>query len=99
MRVRVPDAEASCETPLGRMARRVADVVAEEWLVDVDALFSRERNKRIWGARRELWWRLSKEGFSASEIARLFERDHTTILAGLNRVRLDIKRASKKGDR
>ena len=83
------------ESPLGRIARDVAVAVAEEWLVEPDLLCSRERTKRIACARRDLWWRLSQKGFAASEIAVLFSRDHTTVLAGLKRAREDKKIANE----
>ena len=79
------------ETPLARVAREVAVLVAQEWLIEPEVLFSRERNKRVWCARRELWWRLSKQGFNTSEIAALFERDHSTVVASLKRSLLDKK--------
>lgn len=81
------------DTPLARVAREVAVLVAQEWLIEPEVLFSRERNKRVWCARRELWWRLSKQGFGTTEIAVLFERDHSTVVASLKRSLLDKKAA------
>ena len=79
------------ESPLRRTAHEVAAAVAAEWLLEPALLFSKVRNKRVWSARRELWWRLAKLGFGTSEMGLLFDRDHSTIGAGIKKRRAEEK--------
>jgi len=54
--------------------------------VKLDDLCGRARSRSVSRARQEVWWRLRTDPeryFSLPEIARLFGRDHTTVLAGV----------------
>ena len=49
-------------------------------------LLGRHRTRGVVRARHELWWLLRHDPertYSLPELARLFDRDHTTILAGV----------------
>jgi chromosomal replication initiation ATPase DnaA len=52
----------------------------------LDELCGRLRSQSIAGARHEAWWRIRhhpERAYSLSEIARLFGRDPSTVLAGV----------------
>ncbi|HEX4760013.1 MAG TPA: helix-turn-helix domain-containing protein [Thermoleophilaceae bacterium] len=55
--------------------------------VTLDEVCGRARSKAISRARQEVWWRIRhhpERQYSYPEIARLFARDHTTIMAGIS---------------
>jgi chromosomal replication initiation ATPase DnaA len=63
----------------------VADVCRMRGVTLAD-LCGRVRARSVSYARQEVWWRLRTDPeryFSLLEIARLFGRDHTTVLAGV----------------
>jgi chromosomal replication initiation ATPase DnaA len=54
--------------------------------VRVEDVCARKRFQSVSRARQEIWWRLrnhAERHYSLSEIARLFGRDPTTVLAGV----------------
>jgi chromosomal replication initiation ATPase DnaA len=54
--------------------------------VTIDELCGHGRSRAISRARQEVWWRIRhhpERQYSYPEIARLFARDHTTIIAGI----------------
>jgi chromosomal replication initiation ATPase DnaA len=55
--------------------------------VTLDEVCGRARSQAISRARQEVWWRIRhhpERSYSYPEIARLFARDHSTILAGIS---------------
>jgi chromosomal replication initiation ATPase DnaA len=55
--------------------------------VTLDDVCGRARSQAIARARHEVWWRIRhhpEREYSYPEIARLFARDHTTIMAGIS---------------
>jgi chromosomal replication initiation ATPase DnaA len=74
--------EALCERDLDGIA---AEVAAQRG-VPLHDLCGRGRTRSVARARQEVWWRIRhhpERYLSLPEIARLFGRDHTTILAGI----------------
>jgi hypothetical protein len=61
--------------------------IAAKHNATVEEVTSRMRQAHIQAARKECYELLIERGWSAAEIARLFERDHTTILGALGRTR------------
>jgi len=47
----------------------------------------RTREHRVTKVRHAVWVSLSDQGFSSTEIAKRFDRDHTTVLSGLKKAR------------
>jgi chromosomal replication initiation ATPase DnaA len=59
--------------------------------VTVDEVCGRTRTQAVSWARHETWWRLRhhpERHYSLAEIGRLFGRDHTTVLHGIQAHRL-----------
>jgi chromosomal replication initiation ATPase DnaA len=59
------------------------------------------RCRSVSQARQELWWRIRphpERRYSYPEIARLFDRDHTTVLAGIEAHRRRIAADDRSGD-
>jgi chromosomal replication initiation ATPase DnaA len=55
--------------------------------VTLTEVCGRARSQAISRARHEVWWRIRhhpERAYSYPEIARLFARDHTTIIAGIS---------------
>jgi chromosomal replication initiation ATPase DnaA len=55
--------------------------------VTLDEVCGRARSQAISRARQEVWWRIRHHpdrDYSYPEIARLFARDHATIMAGIH---------------
>jgi chromosomal replication initiation ATPase DnaA len=67
---------------LAGLATRVADLHG----VDVLAMLGHRRFRELSRARQVLWAVLATRGWSLSRIARVFDRDHTTVLVGVRRV-------------
>ena len=64
----------------------IATDVAARRGVPLQELCGRGRSRSIARARHEVWWRIRhhpERYLSLPEIARLFGRDHTTIMAGI----------------
>jgi chromosomal replication initiation ATPase DnaA len=64
----------------------LVDDVCKRRGVTLDEVCGRARSKAIARARQEVWWRIRhhpEREYSYPEIARLFARDHTTIMAGI----------------
>lgn len=68
------------------VAEVVAQVAHKHGLAPKDIL-SASRTAPIVRARHECWRRLRERGWSYPAIARAFDRDHTTVLAGVRKVR------------
>jgi len=62
---------------------------AAAYHVTDDEVLSRTRTADICNARHILYWLLRSEGLSYPKIGALLERDHTTILHGVERVDAD----------
>lgn len=61
--------------------------VAREYLLPVDEVLGPSRTKRAVASRKEAMQRLVDErDMSSSQIGRLFNRDHTTVLHALGRL-------------
>jgi chromosomal replication initiation ATPase DnaA len=71
-------------------ARDLLDLVGEVCTrrgVTLDEVCGRARSQAISRARHEVWWRIRhhpERHYSYPEIARLFARDHTTVMAGIS---------------
>lgn len=67
---------------------RIAREVAEEFGLTLDDLVGPTVNKYLTAARREAWSRIyATKRFSTPQIGRFFNRDHSTIVHGLQRHR------------
>lgn len=69
-----------------RRLLHVAEEVCSERGVLLHEILGAARSRNIVRARHELWWRIRHHpdrSYSFPEIGRLFGRDHTTILAGI----------------
>ena len=66
--------------------RSITEEVAAKYQVTIPEIMSPRHYYKIAAARREIWWRLSKETpMSLTQIAERFNRDHTTILWGIRK--------------
>lgn len=64
-----------------------ADTTAHTFGITLDALYSRARVRRVHEARHTLAWVARHAlGMSYPEIAALLDRDHTSVIHGVNRV-------------
>lgn len=54
--------------------------------VTVELLMSRNREPMVVRARQEAYWHLRQRELSYPAIGRIFDRDHSTIMAGVRRV-------------
>jgi chromosomal replication initiation ATPase DnaA len=64
----------------------LVDEVCRRRGVTLDEVCRRTRSQAVSYARQEVWWRLRhhpERYYSYPEIARLFARDHATIIAGI----------------
>jgi chromosomal replication initiation ATPase DnaA len=64
----------------------LVDEVCKRKGITLDEVCGRARSQAISHARQEVWWRIRnhpEREYSYPEIARLFARDHTTIMAGI----------------
>jgi chromosomal replication initiation ATPase DnaA len=61
--------------------QEVLQQVARETRVNAADILSRDRDRRVMRARRELYVRLRAEGYSYPAIGKMVGRDHTTVLA------------------
>lgn len=68
--------------PKGR-ARLYGCIAAANHGTTIGALFGESRQRQDVAARREVWRKMKDDGFSLSEIGRLTNRDHSTVLHGL----------------
>jgi chromosomal replication initiation ATPase DnaA len=65
----------------------LVDEVCKQRGVTLEEVCGRARSQAISRARQEVWWRIRhhpEREYSYPEIARLFARDHTTIMAGIS---------------
>lgn len=75
---------------------RIAEEVATRHRISVEELKSKSLQRRLAWPRQEAWWRMRLETrASYPAIARLFGRDHTTVIYG---VRAFERRCSFKSD-
>ena len=80
---RLPDAVTI--TPRDRTGA-IIEAVARKHGIDAKAILGARRTKAIVDARWEAVWEVKKAtGFSLLHLARIFNRDHTTILSSLRR--------------
>jgi chromosomal replication initiation ATPase DnaA len=64
----------------------LVDDVCKRRGVTLDEVCGRTRSRAVSYARQEVWWRIRyhpERYYSYPEIARLFARDHATIIAGI----------------
>jgi chromosomal replication initiation ATPase DnaA len=65
----------------------LVDDVCKRRGVTLDEVCGRARSQAISRTRQEVWWRIRhhpERSYSYPEIARLFARDHSTIIAGIS---------------
>ena len=67
-------------------ARAVLAAVSEDTGVSVDDLIGDARHARVATARKEAYRRLLDVGLSYSAVARLMQRHHTTVMAGVGAI-------------
>jgi hypothetical protein len=60
--------------------------MVEEFGIPWFDLVSPSRKEYLKGPRRKIWVMLQREGLSLPQIGKMFNRDHTTILHGINAV-------------
>lgn len=72
------------QTPRERLMRMVA-AVADEHGVEPREIMSGSRRKAPSRARQDCWARLRREGLSYPQIGRMFGRDHSTVVYGVQR--------------
>jgi chromosomal replication initiation ATPase DnaA len=66
----------------------IARSIAAQRCVDLADMLGTTHRKAATAARRELWlWVRDKYGYSYHELGELFERDHSTIMAGIRKAR------------
>lgn len=61
--------------------------MVEECGIPWSMLVSPSRMEYLKGPRRKIWVMLQREGLSLPQIGKMFNRDHTTILHGINATR------------
>ncbi|WP_417334908.1 helix-turn-helix domain-containing protein [Halobacteriovorax marinus] len=77
-------------------SKKIICRVCEFYKVDVEDLFSKNRKKEVSFARHVCMYILKdRNGLSLSRIARLFNRDHTSVLYGVNKVMAEIQNNKK----
>ena len=62
-----------------------ACIAAANHGVTIAQVMGSGRQRPLVSARRELWKRLHRDGYSVTQIGRETNRDHTTVLHGLKR--------------
>ena len=73
-------------------SKKIICRVCEFYKVDIEDLFSKNRKKDVAFARHVCMYILKdRNGLSLSRIARLFNRDHTSVLYGVNKVMAEIQ--------
>ena len=81
-----PIAMAVCSDLRARNLIALLDEVCERRGVLPHEVCGQSRTLGVCHARHELWWRIRNDParhYSYAEIARLFRRDHTTVLHGI----------------
>lgn len=74
-------------TPL---SRKIAVSMARRYGASVDDIFGRRRFPEAVAARSHVWSILYQEhGYTMARIGRIWQRDHTTIMHGINKFRVD----------
>jgi chromosomal replication initiation ATPase DnaA len=63
----------------------VAAPIAEETGVPIGLIMGRDRTREVSAARHRLMAALWRQGHSVTWIARVLERDHTTVMSGLRK--------------
>lgn len=77
--------EGGKSTPAPQSMRGILADVSARHGVPVDAIMGRERTQRITRARQEAMALARQGGRSLEQIARVFQRDHTTVMDGIRR--------------
>ncbi|GEM_PF-664500 len=73
-------------------SKKIICRVCEFYKIDVEDLFSKNRKKDVAFARHVCMYILKdRNGLSLSRIARLFNRDHTSVLYGVNKIIAEIQ--------
>ncbi len=73
-------------------SKKIITRVCEFYKVDIEDLFSKNRKKEVSFARHVCMYILKdRNGLSLSRIARLFNRDHTSVLYGVNKIMAEIQ--------
>lgn len=68
------------------LKERILESVADEFGIQPDKLKSVTRITEIVRAREVCWLVMNREGFNKSEIARFFDKHHTTVMHGLRQI-------------
>lgn len=92
-----PPAEPMVRVPLIGRDKRIMREVAQAHRVSVDDMIGPRKHRVVYQARREAMARIRDElGFSFPKIGRLFNRDHTSVLAACRSTRT-VNSPSTKG--
>jgi chromosomal replication initiation ATPase DnaA len=75
----IPGRERNCENMITEFSKRTG--------VPIEDLLSSSRLHRIAEARELYWYILLLNGFRITEIARLNEREHGTVISGVRRIK------------
>lgn len=74
-------------TEIAINASEIADEICERiYNVSVEAIHSGPRTPKICDARHTAWWLLREHGFTFQQIGEWYDRDHSTIIEGVNRL-------------
>lgn len=92
-----PPAEPMVRVPLIGRDKRIMREVAQAHRVSVDDMIGPRKHRVVYQARREAMARIRDElGFSFPKIGRLFNRDHTSVLAACRGIK-SINPQAEKG--
>lgn len=81
------------KTQKAEVIERIEEVVIQASDITAKGLYSDDRAREFVDARQAVWY-VAHEllGYSASYLARLYGKDHTTVLSGINRIKADAVR-------
>jgi chromosomal replication initiation ATPase DnaA len=71
---------------------QLIESICAAYKVSPFAVTSRNRRKRVSEARQEIWRILKADGMSYPELGELFNRDHTTIVHGVQQAKERLER-------
>lgn len=67
--------------------RRMIDEVCCNFKCGINDILSRRRQRNIVYAKKIIYWVLRKDGLTFNQIARMVDKDHETIINGINTIR------------
>lgn len=73
--------------PLSLRRQAIVLTILEEFDLTWETLWAKDRRAVMHAPRRKVWLKLWEDGMSISQIGRMTQRDHTTVLWGLRAVK------------